>query len=105
MIMRKKNRYILIRSTVPMDMNDKNVQHEFSDAILKIMGIHDYSAANPRIMKSLVGNMFIVRVSRSMERKYILASAFAKKIGTQNIGFQTIKISGSISTLINYKIS
>lgn len=99
MIMRRKSRYVLVRSTRPISFDAKELEHQFLNEIERFMGISTYSSSHPKIANQAGGNMFIVKMNRGSESQFIFATSFIKKIGNIEVGFQTIKTSGSISTL------
>ncbi len=99
MIMRRKSRYILVRSTRPLDIEVRDREYQFLKEVERFMGIGAYCASHPKIANKAGSNMFIVKVNRGSECSFALATSFIKRIADMDIGFQTVKTSGSISQL------
>ncbi len=100
MILKRKSRYVLVRSSEPINMGSKDTMIKFCIDVEKIMGIRNYSSSHLRIAKVTDERYFIAKMDRGQECHFILASAFIKKINGINTGLQTIKTSGAINNLI-----
>ncbi len=101
MILKRKSRYVMVRSSKRADFTEGYNASAFLRELERVMGIHAYSLAHPKIAKQMGDNIFIVKLNRGAESSFILATAFIKKIGNSDIGFQTIKTSGAINNLIH----
>ncbi len=102
MITRYKNRYILVESSAPINTQDKQTSSSFLSAMHKQVGEMGHAEMNPKPAYQYNPNVFIIRVNRGSERKAILALSFVKDVNGSKIGFYTIKMSGTIRTLIEY---
>jgi len=98
MILKRKNRYILVESTRRVDAHLYG--GDIRSRMLEFMGVPSYVDASPRIIP-VSDNVFIVRVSRNTERQAIAALSFIKSIGNTKLGLCTIKTSGTIKSLLN----
>ncbi len=98
MIFRAKRRYILVRSSAPI--NAITIQYRLGDSLLSFMGAEEYANAMPKVVKQMDDNTFIMRVNRGSERKLVLALSFIKNLGSGPLGFYTLRTSGSIAALL-----
>ncbi len=101
MILKRKSMYVMVRSSKRMDFTQGHNASAFLRELERVMGIQSYSISHPKIAKQLSESIFIVKLNRGTESQFILASAFIKKIGGTEMGFQTIKTSGAITNLIH----
>ncbi|MDE1825193.1 MAG: Rpp14/Pop5 family protein [Candidatus Micrarchaeota archaeon] len=99
MIFRRKSRYVLIEPSRQIDMSQKESWSALREELAKFMGEKSYIDANPFLIEGSSAGNFIIRVSRGSERQLILALSFIKCIGPAEIGFYTIKTSGTIRSL------
>ena len=98
MIFRAKRRYVLVRSSVPVDAVVS--QYKLGESLLGLMGAEEYANAMPKVVKQIDDSTFILRVSRGSERKLVLALSFIKSLGSARLGFYTLRTSGSIAALL-----
>jgi RNase P/RNase MRP subunit POP5 len=99
MIYRRKSRYILVETSKEVDMRDRQNEASLKNEMLRFLGEKLYIESNLQIVKQMGENTFIIRVSRGMERSAILALSFIKKVSSSELGFYTIRTSGTISSL------
>ncbi|MDE1856395.1 MAG: Rpp14/Pop5 family protein, partial [Candidatus Micrarchaeota archaeon] len=99
MILKRKNRYVLIEASKPLDATDRDTWSEIRAEMLKFLGEKAYVDANPFLVGQVDGSRFIFRVSRNTERQVILALAFIKRAKALQVGFYTLKTSGTIKAL------
>ncbi len=102
MIQRYKNRYVLVESSMPINTADRAAESEIMRSIESEMGRIGHLQANPRIVHQVNDSVFIVRTNRGYERHAVLALAFIKSFGGRGAGFYTIRISGTIRSLMDF---
>jgi RNase P/RNase MRP subunit POP5 len=98
-MMREKRRYILVESSVELDLHDRNFETEFYTELLHNIGEINYYRANPKIMKYPSNKRFILKCSLARYKETLLAITFIKKVGGKDMGFYTINASGTIMAL------
>ncbi len=101
MITRPKNRYLLVEASTPLDTSDHGIANAILDSLAVELGAVGYVRANPKIVHSVGGGVFVLRVNRGYEGDLVLALSFVKRVGAQRLGFYTIKTSGTIRALIS----
>lgn len=99
MILKRKSRYILAESSRPIDLADRRLWDELRGAIAKFIGEKDYADSNITFIKQVDPTKFLLRTSRGAEKKIVLALCFVKQINAQEVGFYTLKTSGTIRSL------
>ena len=99
MILKRKSRYLLLESSKEISLEDKQTWVSLRDEVLKFLGENQYVEANPFLIKQVGSKKFIVRVSRGTERRVLLAFSFIKNVQGKEIGFYTLRISGTIRGL------
>jgi RNase P/RNase MRP subunit POP5 len=100
-MMRDKRRYILVESTIPINESGrKGFEQELFKELLHNIGEISYFRANPKIMKYLDGNRFVIRCSLSKYKDTINALTFIKSLGGKDVGLYTLNVSGTIRALI-----
>ena len=102
MIMRPKNRYLLVESSAPLDTRDRILAKQILDAVAFEIGAIGYVKSNPKIVYQAGDRAFILRINRGYEDGVVLALSFVKEIGNVGVGFYTIKTSGTILALTSY---
>lgn len=100
MILKRKSRYVLVRSSESINMDSKDTIIKFCTSIEKIMGVRNYSSSHLRIAKVIDEKHFIVKMDRGQEAHFTLATSFIKQVNGTSTGLQTIKTSGAINNLI-----
>jgi len=99
MILKRKSRYLLAEASVPLDLSDKRIWDELRGAIAKFIGEKDYADSNITFIKQTDPTKFLLRTSRGAEKKIVLALCFVKQINSHEVGFYTLKTSGTIRSL------
>jgi RNase P/RNase MRP subunit POP5 len=99
LIIRRKSRYILIEASGDIDMSSKGTQAGLYDGMAMAIGHIGSLNIGPKIMCQVGPRTFILRVARGTEGTATLAIAFVKELEGREIGFYTIKTSGSIKKL------
>ncbi len=100
MILKRKSRYVLIESSRSIDVISKHRQ--MLGILSTFLGESYLYESNPRVTKQYDGNVFIMRVNRGTEDKLILGLSFLKEFEGESVGFYTIKVSGTIQSLLDY---
>ena len=103
MITRRKSRYVLIRSSEPLDMNSKADFGSFRNCMKDFMGERAYVSASMQMARQTAANTFIIRVNRGTERDAMLATAFIKELNGRKLGLLTLRMSGSINALMTFQ--
>lgn len=99
-MIRDKRRYLTIMPSRPVfDSERAAFEASFYSALLVQLGEAEYFRANPKIMKFVGTDGFILRVSLERYEKSIVAVTFIKSMGGKPIGFYTMKASGTIKAL------
>lgn len=99
MIRRRKFRYILVDPSMPLDSSDKEFQAALSEGMLRYLGEFGYVDASPKVVRTAANGSFMLRVNRGTEAAVTLALAFVKELDGTEIGFYTIKTSGTLLSL------
>jgi len=102
MITKQKNRYVLVEASAPIDTSDRAVSSELVEAIIDEIGALEYASAFPKVMSQLGDRSFVLRVNRGHESTIILALSFVKSVQGREMGFYTIKTSGTIRKLVSF---
>ncbi len=100
MIVRHKNRYLLVEASEPINTKDASIASALSESIGAEMGHIGYIRANPKVVHQFCDNAFIIRVNRGYERDLILATAFIKNIKGRQVALYTISTSGTVRSLL-----
>lgn len=95
MIMRRKSRYVLVMSSKPFEM--KSRLNEFIEALKMQLGSIGLAELDLSLIKEVDSNLFIFKLKRGEERKFILALSFIKLDSTS---FYSIMTSGTINSLL-----
>lgn len=100
MILKRKTRYIMVRSSHPADLSDKTAWQQLRIELSKFLGEKEYLNANPFFAEQIGDSTFIIRVMRGSDRAVILALSFTKlQSEGKEVGFYTLKTSGTIRAL------
>ncbi|MGC8710191.1 MAG: Rpp14/Pop5 family protein [Candidatus Micrarchaeia archaeon] len=100
MIARKKSRYILIELSRPLEITSAPAYDEFIESIKRNIGMLDFSSMGIYPIKRLSDSIFIFKVNRGYEKKFILASAFISSLSGYSISIYSICTSGTIKALL-----
>lgn len=99
-MMRDKRRYLTIMQSRPvLEAERPSFEASLYSALLTQLGEAEYFKANPKIMKFLDSDRFMLRVSLDRYEQAIVAVTFVKSIGGRPIGLYTLKASGTIKAL------
>jgi len=99
-MMRDKRRYLTIMSSRPILLQERpQFEASFYSALLVQLGESEYFRANPKIMKFMGHDHFMLRVSLERYEKSIVGITFIKSIQGKPIGLYTTKASGTIKAL------
>ncbi len=99
LIARRKSRYLLVEASRDADLVSKEGQRGLSDGLARALGDIGYMNSSPRVMHQVARNAFIMRVARGEEGNVVLALSFIKQLNGSELGFYTIRASGSIRKL------
>ena len=97
MILKRKNRYILVEASSPLDAVAES--RSIEAAMLRALGELYYSEANPKVVAQSDPTLFAIRVNRGQEGRVILALSFAREISGRKMGLYTLKTSGTLRAL------
>jgi len=95
MIIKRKNRYVLVMSSKPIEIG--LALDSFINELSKYIGIFGLAELSPYFIKSINERTFIFRVARGGERRFILALSFIKLNG---VAFYSLLTSGTIKSLL-----
>jgi RNase P/RNase MRP subunit POP5 len=99
-MMREKRRYILVESTIEIgEIARRDFEFELYKELLHTIGELNYFRANPKVIKYIRGNQFVLKCSLAKYKETILALTFIKRIAGKEVGFYTIGASGTIRAL------
>ena len=99
-MIRDKRRYLTVMSSRPIfDEERKGFEAQFYSALMAQLGESEYFKANPKIIKFIGRDRFVLRVSLERYGESIVAITFVKSLGGKPIGFYTMKSSGTIKAL------
>ena len=99
-MMREKRRYLLVESTMEVaESARREFELELCKELLHNIGEIAYFRANPKIMKFIGGNKFVLKCNLVKYKETVLALTFIKRIGGREIGLYTLNASGTILAL------
>jgi RNase P/RNase MRP subunit POP5 len=99
-MIRDKRRYITIMPSRPIFESERKPFESLLYAALMVeLGEAEYFKANPKIMKFMGKDKFMLRVALERYEQSIVAITLIKSIGGKPIGFYTTKASGTIKAL------
>jgi RNase P/RNase MRP subunit POP5 len=99
-MIRDKRRYLTIMSSRPILQQERAAfEASFYSALLVQLGEAEYFKANPKIMKFMDHDHFLLRVSLERYEESIVGITFIKSIQGKPIGLYTTKASGTIRAL------
>lgn len=99
----EKRRYILVESASELNPESGSFEHDFLKELLHNIGEVNYHGANPRIIKYMGKNRFVLRCNLQRYRDTIIALTFMKRVGGADTGFYTLNASGTILALSKEK--
>jgi RNase P/RNase MRP subunit POP5 len=99
-MIRDKRCYLTIMSSRPIPAADRgSFEASFYSALLLQLGEAEYFRANPKIMKFIGSDRFMLRVLLERYEQAIVGVTFIKSLGGRPIGLYTMKASGTIRAL------
>ena len=98
-MMRDKKRYLLVETTAKIEGDPKSFGAMLYREIIRCIGESSYHRVNPRLVKLIGENHFIIKSSLEGTGQLILALALIKRIGDTDTAFYTLKSSGTIKAL------
>jgi RNase P/RNase MRP subunit POP5 len=99
-MMREKRRYILVQSTMEVaEQNRKGFETELCMELLHKIGEISYFRANPKIIKFIGSDKFILKCNLAKYKDTVIALTFIKRINGADVGFYTLNASGTIRAL------
>jgi len=99
-MMRDKRRYLTVMTSRPVFERERPAFESLLYASLLVqLGEAEYFKANPKIIKFMGTDMFVLKVALDRYEESIVALTFAKSMGGKPIGFYTMKSSGTIRAL------
>jgi RNase P/RNase MRP subunit POP5 len=98
-MMRDKKRYILVETTSRINTDPKDFGASLYREIIRCIGESNYHRVNPKLVKLVGENRFIIKSSLEGTGQLILAFALIKRIGEAETAFYTLKSSGTIRAL------
>ncbi|MCW6160531.1 MAG: Rpp14/Pop5 family protein [Candidatus Micrarchaeales archaeon] len=101
--MRDKQRYVLVESNIPIGSDERALSDSVSREVIRCIGEMNYHRVNPKMMKILGEKRFIMRSSLEGAGQLVLALSLIKRLNGSDIAFYTLKTSGTIKTLLQYK--
>ncbi|VVB76993.1 Uncharacterised protein [uncultured archaeon] len=99
MIFKRKLRYVLVEASRSVNLGDEREERDLRSRLHGVMGEAAYFRANPRTAAQLSESVFIISVNRGCEKDLGLALSFVKTLGSESVGFWTIKTSGTVKGL------
>ncbi len=99
LIARRKSRYLLVESSKDVDFSFREEQKGLAEGIAKVIGEFGYMNSSPKVMRQINSKVFVIRASRGAEGHITLALSFIKQLNGRQVGFYTIRSSGSIRKL------
>ncbi len=99
LIARRKSRYLLVEASREVDLGSKEGQRSLAEGIAKVIGEFGYMNSGPKVMRQINDRVFVMRTSRGGEGHIILALSFIKQLNGRELGFCTIRSSGSVRKL------
>ncbi len=101
--MRDKQRYVLVEANFEVKGDERSFGDEMNRELVRCLGEMNYHEVNPKTMKITGKNRFIMKSSLDGTGRLILALALIKRFNNSDAAFYTLKTSGTIKTLLQYK--
>ncbi len=98
-MMRDKKRYLLVETTAKINGDPKEFGNTLYREIIRCIGESSYHIVNPKLVKMVGENRFVIKSSLEGTGQLILAFALMKRIGETETAFYTLKSSGTIKAL------
>ncbi len=100
-MMRDKKRYVLVETTSRINADPNEFGTSLYKEIIRCIGESSYHKVNPRLVKLVGDNRFVIRSSLEGTGQLVLAFALMKRLGDIPTAFYTLKSSGTIKALGN----
>lgn len=101
--MRDKQRYLLVETNFRISEDERELAGSLGRELIRCIGEASYHKVNPKLMKILGSNRFIMKSSLEGMSQLILAFSLVKRMNNADAAFYTLKTSGTIRTLLQYK--
>lgn len=99
-MIKDKHRYILVESSVKFEEHGRlDFESELYKELLVAVGEINYHKVNPKMIRFLDDNRFIIRCNLGGYKDLVVAFSLVKRLGERNIAFYTLKASGTIRAL------
>jgi RNase P/RNase MRP subunit POP5 len=103
-MIREKHRYLLVEASEPIDIGiDRAARQKFERelyaALRAELGEAHYFSVNPRLVLNTGNNSFLMKCSLKGFQSLVLAFALMKQFDGREMGFYTLKSSGTIRAL------
>lgn len=99
-MMRDKRRYVLVMSSRTVaEQERKRFEAELYAAMMGQLGEAEYFRANPKVVKFIGRDSFVLKVMLDRYEQSIVALTLVKSVGGKPIGLYTLKSSGTIRAL------
>lgn len=100
-MMREKRRYLLVCSAIGIeDSSKREFEQELYKELLHNIGEVSYFRANPKIIKFIGSDRFVLKCNLAKYKETIVALTFIKRMLGRETGLYTIRASGTISALL-----
>jgi len=103
-MMREKRRYLLVETSMDIpEAARKEFELELFRELLHQIGETSYFRANPKIMKFIDGNRFVLKCNLVKYKETVLALTFIKRLSGKEVCFYTLNASGTILAIEKIK--
>lgn len=97
---REKQRYLLIESMSKLPQDEKSFSYDLNKELVRCIGEINFHKVNPKFVKSVNDNSFIIKTTIEGAGALTLAFALIKRISNSDAAFYTLKSSGTIKALM-----
>lgn len=97
-MIRDKRRYLLVETAEPL--GDADTERALYKELIRVIGEEEYPIVNPRFVKAIDSQHFIIRSSAEGQGKLVLALAFMRAMNGKPNAFYTLGASGTIRALM-----
>ncbi len=98
-MIREKHRYVLVEPSRSIGLERYSFEKALKKELLSLIGQLEYNEVNPRVV-IFNGDNFVLRCRLKGYKKLIVALAMVKRIDNFEVGFYTLKSSGTIKALL-----
>lgn len=99
--MRDKHRYFLVESTTEVSGDEQTYMNNLSKELMRCIGETKYHRVNPKLMKFVDKNTFIIKTNLIGASDLVLALTLTKRINNSDTAFYTLRSSGTIKALLS----